>query len=310
VALAAATVVACGTSTDTSDRPTEITPAAIEGGIRLAAPVVAICQRGGSLRADPGADHAGPMAWLGRVLEARQGRYLRLRFDLGPTRPADQFGDCGGRVTYPVYSHAGGVTSGTLAFENYCTLDQQTGERSILDGRITFVNRGTPSPTGPITNSVEANSTDGISAVTRSSTGATLSSQRVSFRNYRYVVGVPGGSPTPANPNRVTLAESSVTDLLAGKTYRQTDITMTAFRTTGGEQVSLSGRGYRSNGEYFTLSTTAPLLLNAQGDFVSGQLTFTGARNTTAVLTIVPGPRLQATLTVNGAPVTNLPACR
>ena len=42
---------------------------------------------------------------------------------------------------------------------------------------------------------------------------------------------------------------------------------------------------------------------------LSGVITFTGANGTTAVATLVPGPTPQATLTVNGVPVTAVPAC-
>ena len=74
--------------------------------------------------------------------------------------------------------------------------------------------------------------------------------------------------------------------------------------------MTVSGRGYRSNGEYFNFSTTSPITSDSDGDYTGGKITFTGANNSTAVLSIVPGSMPQGTLTVNGEPVTNVPVCR
>ena len=67
--------------------------------------------------------------------------------------------------------------------------------------------------------------------------------------------------------------------------------------------------GYRSNGEYFDVATTAPLATNSNGDITGGQLRSRGP-TTQAVLTLVPGSVLRGTMTVNGTPVTSVPTCR
>lgn len=72
----------------------------------------------------------------------------------------------------------------------------------------------------------------------------------------------------------------------------------------------MSGRGYRSNGDYFDVSTTTPMVSDSHGNTVSGAFAFTGANGSTAVATFVPGKVSQATMTVNGTSVTGLPACK
>jgi len=227
------------------------------------------------------------------------------------TKPADQLGDCGGRITYPVYSHLNGVTTGTYAFENYCSLDDDTGDRSTANGQVTFVWTATTTSSGPITNKVEASSSAGVTFVTQTSTGSTISSQKYLFTNYLYTAGVPGGTPTSSNPDRLQLDELKVTDQITNKTYRQTNYVMTTYETTsGGDVVSITGRGYRSNGEFFEILTDSPLTTDFEGNTISGAFRFTGANGTNAVMTLVPGSILQATMTVNGTVVTGLPACR
>ncbi len=232
---------------------------------------------------------------------------------LGPTKPADSFGECGGRITYPTYSHSNGITTATLEFDNYCEVsDDAGGNRVIADGSISFVNTGIPSASGPYTDKVEADSPNGVTYDTRTPNGATtLTSQRIAFQDYLLDAGVPGGSPTAANPNRLGWAEASVSDLLSGKTYRQTDVSITEhFTSNGSELVSFNGRGYRSNGDYYDIRTTSPITNDANGNVVGGVMTFTGASGTQAVMTFLPGTTFRATMTVNGQPLTNVPACQ
>lgn len=226
------------------------------------------------------------------------------------TRPADKLGPCGGRMTYTSYSHVSGTTTATREFTNYCTTDSSTGKQQIINGVMSFVNRATPTASGPVTTQFAAQSPNGISFVTRNSGGATLTSQTYRFTNYVQTPGVPGGTATQGNPDRVDIEELISTNNLSGKAYRQTGYTMTYFDTTGGgQQASLTGRGYRSNGQYYDLSTTSPIVTNDEGDYVSGVFTFTGAGGSTTVANIVPGSTLQATVSVGGETVTGLPAC-
>jgi hypothetical protein len=265
-----------------------------------------------------GAAVVGPTAFAGKVMAAldlrRQGKAVagtqRRRLEFTSMKPADELGSCGGRMGYPSYSHASGVTTATLEFSDYCQLDPDTGERTLVDGSIAFVNTATPTATGPITTGLVADSPAGVTLQVRDQDGTMLSTQTMSFSGYRMTVGVPGGEPTAAAPDRYQMGELKITNNANGKTYRQTNWTVTDYMTaSGGEETTVSGRGYRSNGESYDITTSTPLAMDAAGNVLGGTMSFTGAGGSTAVMTFVPGPVLQATMTVNGQSIASLPAC-
>jgi len=226
----------------------------------------------------------------------------------GSTAPADTLGSCGGRYGYPTYSHSSGVTTAVLQFTDYCTTGSD-GNKQVINGSLSFVNTATPTATGPITSKWEG-TTAGLTSVTRNASGTVVNSQTMSFDKLGYTVGVPGGAPTSANPDKLTAAEFKVVDNQAGKTYRQTGYALVTFETaTGGSQTTLTGRGYRSDGSYYDITTPTPLTMNASGAVTGGAMAFNGAAGNTAVATFVPGATLQVTMTVNGTPVTGLPTC-
>ena len=254
-----------------------------------------------ALHPRPGSGNKGTTAFLGAIRTSA----------FSSNAPADKLGECGGRATYTSYNHANGTTSGTYAYQNYCTVDYETETETTLNGSITFTETGTPGAYGPITSRVEADSPDGVTETTRNNGGQVLNSRLIKIVEFVQDIGVPGEEPTSSNPDRITAEEISFTNQVSGKTYRQTQYTVTQFFTpSGGEQMTVSGRGYRSNGEYFNVSTSSPHYLRLRGRLSGGQFTFTGADNSIAVLTVVPGSIPQGTLTVNGEPVTNVPVCR
>lgn len=254
---------------------------------------------------------------LPRVLRSAMGPVVKSarpltksRLALTGTPPADQLGDCGGRLGYRDYSHVNGVTTAKLAFENYCESDSSTGERQLINGTIAFVNTATPTASGPITTQLVADTAAPLTIVEQTSAGAQVSSQTLSFTGFKMAVGVPGGTPTSAKPNVMSLTDLTVKNNTTGKTYRQSNYQLTQYETSAGDtEMTFSGRGYRSDGSYFEMVSTRPMVMDADGDVVSGVMTFTGANNTSAVATMVPGSTLQATLTVNGSPVTSVPVC-
>jgi len=316
-ALVAATIgLGCGggSSGPSGDQAT-IDQTSVATAVEIVSSVVPICQAGGAAGASAlQQPEDASVAWLARLVDLRRTGELRATLSvqgLGSTQPPDEFGDCGGRMTYADYNHVSGVTSGTLVYENYCSINDETGDRVTANGRIPFVNTGTPSASGPITTRIEADSPDGVTFVTRSSTGTQLGAENVRFTDYLYRPGVPDGTPTASNPDRLTLEDARITNLETGKVYRQSDYSLTTFETaSGGEQVTVSGRGYRSSGDWFQVSTATPLTSNASGDILGGAFTFTGDANSTATVTMVPGAILQGTVRINGAPMTGLPACR
>jgi hypothetical protein len=234
----------------------------------------------------------------------------KTRLALSSTPPPDQLGDCGGRWGYRNYSHLNGVTTATLAFENYCMTDTDTGEQDKINGKIAFVNTATPTASGPITTQLVADTSEPVTLVVQDTGGAQLSSQTLSFSGFKMVVGEPGGTPTAAKPDVMSMTDMTVKSNDTGKTYRQSNYTLRQYETPAGNvERTMTGRGYRSNGSYYDIATTQPMVEDADGDVVSGVITFTGANGTKAVATLVPGPTMQATLTVNGVPVTSVPAC-
>ncbi len=234
----------------------------------------------------------------------------KTRLALTGTPPPDELGSCGGRMGYRNYSHVNGVTTATLAFEDYCMADTDTGEKDRISGRIAFVNTATPTASGPITTQLVADTSEPLTFVVQDAGGATVSSQTLSFSGFKMAVGEPGGTPTAAKPDVMSMTDMTVKSNDTGKTYRQSNYLLRQYETPAGNvERTMTGRGYRSNGSYYEFATTQPMVEDADGDLVSGEITFTGTNGTTAVATLVPGPTLQATLTVNGVPVTSVPAC-
>lgn len=234
---------------------------------------------------------------------------------LTSTRPADVLGTCpghGGRYGYSSYSHTNGVTTATLTFSDYCSVDSDTGNEELLSGSLTFVNTATPTDSGPISTKFEASTgSAGITALVRTTAGAPVSSETLALKELVYTVGNPGGDPSATRPDRMAVAEMKQTNTVSGKVRRQTGFTMTSFDTaSGGTQMSYSGRGYRSNGEYFDFSSSTPIVTDVDGNYTGGAITFTGSGGSTAVVTLVPGATLQATLMVDGRVESDLPACQ
>ena len=248
------------------------------------------------------------MRQLSRVTVAAAPRERALAYT--STKPSDQLGSCGGRQTYPSYSHVNGVTTATMRWENYCSKDSDTGGTQVMNGSWSFVETATPGANGPIRTRYEANSANGISMVDKDAAGKTIGSQLITVIAYVSTPGVPDGSATEAKPDRLQIGEWRVRNDFTGKTYRQTGYTMTTFtNASGGEQVTLSGRGYRSTG-YYDITTSKPLVTDADGNTLSGSFLSSGANGEAVVIDLVPGETMQATMSVGGKSVGNAPACK
>lgn len=274
---------------------------------------IAVCQDGATGSVQSGRA-VGVAASIQRGMAALQGRLLgpttKRALALTGTPPADQLGSCGGRLGYRNYSHVNGTTTATLAFENYCQSGAKTGETQTTNGSIAFVNTATPSASGPITTQLDANSNGAVTTVLKSAAGATVSADALTFTGFKMVVGVPGGTPTAASPDVMSMTDMTLRNDVTGKTYRQTGYRVSGYEDAAGNASwTLTGRGYRSDGSYFDIATPQPVVQNADGDTVGGQMSFTGANGSTAVATVVPGSTLQVKLTVNGTPLTSVPAC-
>lgn len=258
--------------------------------------------------------------WAGRSPSIRQamaalqqpliGLSTKRALALTSTPPADRLGACGGRMGYRNYSHLNGTTTATLAFENFCQNGEEPGQTQLTNGSIHFVNTATPTASGPVTTQLDASSTGVLTTVLKSAAGATVSANALSFSGFKMVVGVPGGTPTAANPDVMTMTEMTLRNDVTGKSYRQTGYRVSGHEDAAGNSSwTLTGRGYRSDGSYFDITTPQPMVQDEDGDTVSGQMRFAGANTSNVVATLVPGATLQVKLSVNGAPLTSVPAC-
>ncbi len=281
-------------------------------GIAEMSTIFAVCQTTGSQAAavsSPAGDEVPSL--LARLLEMRALVGAGRTSSFSSNDPADNLGECGGRATYSSYDHNSGTTTATYEYQNYCFIDSETGNETTLNGSLAFKETGTPGDYGPIISKLEADSPGGVTETTRSSGGQVLSSRMIGFEDYEQTMGVPGGAPTSSNPDRIKATEFSFDNQTSGKGYRYTKFSSSNSNTaSGGEQTTVSGRGFRSNGEYYDFSTTSPITSDFYGDYTGGTITFTGADNSTAVLSVVPGSVPQGTLTLNGEPVAGVPVCR
>lgn len=318
VAGAAALAASCGGSGGSGDADGNATAATIDtAGVTSAindfGSMMAICQDSatGAMQSAHGPALPSVLLRSSAVLHGtalRQGTAHALA--LTSTPPADVLGTCGGRYGYRNYSHVNGVTTATLAFENYCSLDSSTGDKQTANGGIAFVNTATPTDSGPITTRLEASTSSPLTLVSTNAAGATVNAETVSFTAFKMSVGVPGGTPTAAKPNVMSVDDVTVRNDTTGKTYRETNYAVTQYQNAAGNsEWSMTGRGYRSAGTYYDMATTQPMVENPNGGMLSGTLTFTGAASTTAVATVVQGPKMQMKVSVNGTPITSVPAC-
>ena len=310
-------VVSCGSSNDSSSavatKAATLDVASVTAGVPEISAFLPVCTttKASGVTADA---PVTKMPSLGQVLALGNtqqvlagGRSLKTV----TSKPADALGNCGGKRTYTSFSHVSGVTTASVTYENYCSLDASTGVKKITNGSYSFVDTGTPTASGPVTNKIDANSPAGLSYVTQDSSGKVLTSQLFAFTNFNYTVGVPGGKATAAKPNSYGFADLSVTDQVTKKTYRQTNYLVSFFDTAaGGQQSTVSGRGYRSGGDYYDMSTTVPVVTDAAGNTLAGEVSIQGATGSAAVATFVPGAVTQVTIKVNGTPVTGVPGCK
>lgn len=320
IAAAASLVVSCGgdSSNDTpaaAGTVTTIDVPSVTKGIAAVSALIPVCSSPGAAKVAAVQGDAAPakIVWLAKTLAYAQSPARSLKA-LSLTPPFDTLGGCGGKITFPAYKHSGGVTTATLAFENFCAVNPSTNKRARANGTIDFVDTGTPSPSGPIRSKIEATSPASVKIETLDATGTNiLDSDVITFNKLVYTVGVPGALPTASNPDKFSVDELKVTNTISGKVYRETGYTMEVFQTpSGGLQFTGGGRSYRTGGEYFDVSVlpTSPIVVDSASKPVSGTVTFSGANGSKAVATLLPGNLFQATMTVNGTPLADRPACQ
>ena len=225
--------------------------------------------------------------------------------------PPDSLGSCGGRLTYPAYSQVNGVTTATMSYQSYCSSDSSTGQKTIENGSISYVQTQVQVGGSPATSSTTASSPGGISYVVQSASGSTLTSELIAFTNFAYSVGVPGGTPTAAKPDTFGFGELDITNQLTGVTTREVGLNLVSYPTaSGGMLYTISWKLYGPSGNYVNVTTSTPITTDSSGNYLTGTLVFAGANGSSATATMVPGSTMQWTLSINGTPVTTAPACQ
>jgi hypothetical protein len=276
--------------------------------------VLPICSAGGAARARrPDAGHEGaapaghpPHAACGRAGGRARPPGARLHLDAA----RDQLGDCGGRITYPSYQHVNGVTTATMRMDSYCSKDSDTGGTQVVDGSWSFVETAQPGATRPIRVRYEASSPAGLTVVDKDASGKVHRHAAHGRRRLRqHASACRAATPRPNVPTasrwRMAGAQRADRQGLPADRLQRDDLPDAGRRRADHDQ-----------------RPRLPLdRLLRPGDDVADRhqrrrrravrvLTSAGADGQAVVMTLVPGADFQATMTVDGKPVTTAPACQ
>ncbi len=312
----AALAVSCGGSggdDSIASTPTEINAATVKTAAADAADFVPLCADSGISASATGSTLLKKALGLTQHQHERRLMQGRMRAQAtSNSAPLITTGDCGGRYELTQGEpDTNGVASASLVFTDYCEISTDTGLQEVLSGSVTLSTTSASVNGKTVTSGMTAES-EGVRTIVRTGSGASAQSDEIlRFSGLRYQVGVPGGDPTAAHPNVFKVQEIVRTNNLTRKSYRQTGYSIDIYDTAGGgSTMAITGRGYRSNGESFEITTPTRIETTSAGAYVAGAMTFSGAGTSRAVVTLVPGATMQATLTINGEPFTeNLPAC-
>lgn len=220
------------------------------------------------------------------------------------TQPQSATGTCGGSISYPTWSHSSGTTTIAVKFDNYCTKDSSNNSTTI-NGTLSAVDAGTPTNSGPVTNKFTAN-IPLLTVVEKNSAGTVTASESISLTGFEYV------PQTGVTPSLTTLAGTfkmgslEVKDDKNSKSYKVENVNVTTGAAGSDMQVTVSARIFRGTSGYSDITTNVPLVVDSSQKLKSGEITFTGAGNSKATLTAVPGSSGEAaafTVKVNDTPL-------
>jgi hypothetical protein len=194
-----------------------------------------------------------------------------------PYGTSQQFaGDCGGTLNL-ANEHSNGITTYTIAFDNYCSVDDSTNppQQSKVSGTLTAQQIGTPSNSGPIVSSFTAST----NLLTITSKGETT---RLTLNNLAITYGTPGvgspGAPTQAKPDQLTINQASVNYVSQNRTHTLTNMNASSYDSGDNSVMNItSGRYATTSHGYVDLTTSQPLVISSDGQFISGTMNLTGA---------------------------------
>lgn len=219
---------------------------------------------------------------------------------IATTAPTASTGACGGTLSYPTYSHASGTTTMTVKWDNYCSIDSATGNKTTMNGTLSAVDAGTPGASGPVTTKLTA-SIPGLTVIEKNSAGTVISNETIILNGFEYV---PASGASNSNLSGSTkFAAVELKDGIKNKVYKLENVIITSGKVGTDTQLSVSGRIYRDTSGYSELTTDVPFRMYSSNNLRAGKVTFTGANNHKATLTAVPGAGQKFTVEVDGTPI-------
>lgn len=222
---------------------------------------------------------------------------------LSTTAPPTKNGDCGGTLSYPTYSHAGGDTTMSVKWDNYCTTDISTGNKTTLNGTLSAFDDGTPGANGPVTAKLTA-SIPNLTVVEKNAAGTIISSETITLSGFEYVPAAGASSSDPTGT--IKLSSFEAVDNKNNKQYKLENMNVTTSKVGAGAgadtQVTLSGRIYRGTSGYSDLATETPLVIDSNENLKAGAISFSAGTHK-ATLTAVPGTGQTFTADVDGNPI-------
>lgn len=217
---------------------------------------------------------------------------------LSTTAPPAKNGDCGGTLSYPTYSHAGGTTTMSVKWDNYCTTDSSTGNKTTLNGTLSAVDAGTPGANGPVTTKLTANIPN-LTMVEKNAAGTVISSETITMSGFEYLPAAGASSSDPTGTIKLSSFEAVDKN---NKQYKLENMNIVTSKAGVDTQVTLSGRIYRGTSGYSDLTTDTPLVIDSNENLKSGAISFSASGHK-ATLTAVPGTGQTFTADVDGTPI-------
>ena len=245
-------------------------------------------------------DSSGALVGLFATLTAARNRTLDYLTAIS-IAPMEIEGSCGGTMTISS-SHSNGTTTFTLVFTDFCSSDDTANPpvEMTINGKLIAKQIGTPSGAGPIISQYTAE-TDGKLTV---EVGAETVS--LTLENFIYTLGSPGvtpGAPTLTNPDQVAMDQLTINFETQKRVMTLTDLRAASYEEGDNKVAELSsGRFSLGDKGYVDVKTSQPLVMDSNGDMVSGAVDFAGANGN--VVTVIIGEETgKFTLEINGEPM-------
>ena len=184
-------------------------------------------------------------------------------------------GDCGGTLSIDSV-HKSGNTTFTVVFNNFCFYDDEgiTPQEVVINGTLKGVEQGTPGNFGPTISGFNANSEGKVTMQTADETIT------VSLTDLQVKYGVPGtwepGTPTAANPDRLTIKQVSVDLKNQGISHTLKNLDAKMHESGDNKIVEIRDGIYNTGSGYVSIYTSQPLVVDDWGNMAAGTIVLEG----------------------------------